>query len=245
MSKKDNHKSKTTKVKKPIYKRLWFIILLALTVLIIIIATTSGGDNDSDSVAGQPPEAGNLAPEVPETPEVVGPTRDNSMAVQTTLFTGTFMVGQDIPEGRYVITADGFGNFFVYDGELPIVNALLNDGEGDFGVPSLTIYLHEGNEIEISGINNVTFTPAATQLVTVLTAGDWIVGLDILPGTYDVFSTYEESGNFFVFSADILGLPLVNEILGGEWGVERVRVNLEEGQRIQMHNISSVTFEQP
>ena len=175
--------------------------------------------------------------------------RDNSSAELTVLFAGTFTVGIDIPPGRYVITADSNGNFFVRERGSSIVNTILTGGDGRLhpsGVPSITTDIKEGQEIEISGINNVTFTPAVTQMSTVLTAGDWIVGLDIPPGIYNAFPTYEEAGNFFVRSAR--GRSIVNEILNTTeraHGVERVRVNLEEGQRIQMHNISSVTFEQP
>jgi len=92
----------------------------------------------------------------------------------------------------------------------------------------------------------VTFTPATTQLSTMLTAGDWIVGLDVPPGIYNAFPTYEETGSFSVRTA--CGRYIVNETLDttdNNRGVQRVRVNLEEGQLIQLHNISSVTFERP
>lgn len=176
--------------------------------------------------------------------------RNNTSAKLTTLFAGTFTVGTDIPPGRYVITSDSSGSFFVREksGSIIIDTTLIGDDSEPHtgGVPSITTDIKEGQEIEISGINNVTFTPAVTQMSTVLTAGDWIVGLDIPPGVYNAFPTYEEAGNFFVRSAQ--GRSIVNEILNTTdrvHGVERVRVNLEVGQRIQMHNISSVTFEQP
>ena len=174
--------------------------------------------------------------------------RDNSSAELTTLFAGTFTVGIDIPPGRYVITSDGSGIVAVFNGGRSVFAEILNPDAipTNHGVPSATIDVEEGQEIRIEHINNVIFTPATTQISNVLTAGDWVVGLDILPGTYNVSPTYENnSGHFVVFSAQNPNRSVVNEILGGSHGVERIRVNLEVGQRIQMHNISSVTFEQP
>lgn len=185
-------------------------------------------------------------------------SRDNLNAELTTLFSGTFIVGQDIPPGRYKITGNGIGNVFVRRSDANIlsmhgVNDILHpmdDGPSIFGVPSITTDLVYGDELEISGINEVLLTPVATELSTVLTAGNWIVGLDILAGTYYVKATNaNEAGNFFVltpgFSFD------VNEILAGSeriaedgnFGVEMVRVNLRDGQIVQISGLSSVTFE--
>jgi hypothetical protein len=175
--------------------------------------------------------------------------RINPYAELTTLFAGIFVVGIDIPPGRYIITADSNGNLFVREGGRSVVSTILTGGNGrphPSSVPSITTDIAMGQEIEIRNINNVIFTPATTHISTTLTAGDWVVGIDIPPGIYNAFPTYEEAGNFFVRSP--YGRSVVSEILdtrGEGLGVERVRVNLEEGQRIQMHNISSVTFEQP
>jgi len=242
-------KIKENKPKKPFYKRVWFILLVVVVALFVIIGALGEGTSDEniaqniDNETTTPATSNAVTTPVPDATSVpTNLTRDNSAAVLTTLFSGTFMVGQDIPPGRYVITADGSGNLFVNDGDLPRVNVILNNEVG-FGVTSLTVYLYEGEEIEISRINNVIFTPAITESSTTLTAGDWIVGLDIPAGTYDATPTEEGFfGNFFVFDG---ALPSVNQILGGDIGVERVRVNLREGQRVQMHNIESVTFTQP
>jgi len=89
--------------------------------------------------------------------------RNNSSAELTILFAGTFTVGIDIPPGRYIITAGDSGNFFVREGDTPIVVAKLINGENEShpsGVPSITTDLKTGQEIEIRGINNATFTPA-------------------------------------------------------------------------------------
>lgn len=167
-------------------------------------------------------------------------TRDNSTAKLTELNTGSFMVGTDIPKGRYVITGDGSGNLFVYDSAgLPYINEIL--GGGDLGVETVTTDIAEGDKIEISGIDKVTFTPAETKVSEgTLTTGNWIVGIDILPGRYDAVSS-KGNGNFFVY--DTYGIPVVNEILGGgDIGVEKVTLDLEEGYMISISGMNEVQF---
>ena len=167
-------------------------------------------------------------------------SRNNSSAVLTTLNTGKFEVGTDIPEGRYVITGDGNGNLFIYDeNDVPYVNEIL--GGGDFGVESVTTDIKSGDKIEISGINNVTFTPASTFMhEDALTTGNWVVGLDIAPGRYDITSA-DGSGNLFIYNTT--GWIEVNEILGGgDFGVEKVTTKLEEGYIITISGINKVNF---
>ena len=177
---------------------------------------------------------------ITQAPEETTGVRDNSSAKLTELNTGTFMVGTDIPEGRYVIKGDGSGNLFIYDtAGLPYINEIL--GGGDFGVETVTTDIEDGDKIEISGINKATFTPAETVLSKgTLTTGNWIVGVDILPGRYDVVSK-KGSGNFFVY--DTFGIPVVNEILGGgDFGVEKVTVDLKEEYEISISGMNEVTF---
>lgn len=185
------------------------------------------------------PTATNPITEPATEEEPVPLERDQSLAELTVLFSGAFFVGEDIPPGRYVITADDSGNLFIRRAGRSFVNAIL---EGNHGVASVTVDLEIGDEIEISGIDNVTFTPAETEMSTVLTTGFWIVGLDIPSGTFDVITTYaDESGNFFVRRN---GRSVVNEILGdSQMGVERIRVHLEEGDVIEIVGLNAVTFE--
>ena len=246
------------KAKKPFYKKKRFIVLIVIVAFVFVGMLVTGNDDEAVPTAQTTQsnqqqsnaDASSQAEAIEDTVENVS-TRDNSSAELTTLFSGTFTVGQDIPAGRYIITGDGQGNLFVYSNGLPIVNEILDDGTGMFGlgVPSVTTDLEDGHEIEISGINNVIFTPATTEMSTVLTTGSWVVGLDIPVGSYDATPTHSsESGNLFVYSQR--GLPVVNEILAGAdsdmldfgLGVERIRVNLQHGQTIEISGISSVSF---
>lgn len=158
------------------------------------------------------------------------------------LFTGNWLVGTDVPAGRYEITGDGSGNFFVRnESGSSVVNEILDNAD-DWGVPSITVNLEEGHEIEISGLNAVYFTPYETELRESLGTGTWIVGVDIKEGSY-IATTEAGSGNFFVRS-EKGGKTKVNEILDSEaeWGVDKIALNLEDGQEIEISGLSSVDF---
>jgi len=73
------------------------------------------------------------------------------------LYAGTWTVGQDIAPGRYVATpgAGQSGNFII-NGEG--INEILGSADG-LGVPSVTVTVHKGDVIQISGLARVVMTP--------------------------------------------------------------------------------------
>jgi hypothetical protein len=78
----------------------------------------------------------------------------------TSLYSGTFIVGEDIVAGRYVATpgAGQSGNFMV-DGS-DSYNEILGGSSANGGVPSLTVNLTKGDIISISSLSQVIFTPS-------------------------------------------------------------------------------------
>ncbi|GIO27000.1 hypothetical protein [Ornithinibacillus bavariensis] len=239
--------------KAPFYKRWWFWLIVVIVLLIIIFSagrndednkdTTNTGTEETTNDTNNKTKDNNRTNEDNDTTkeESAAAKRDNSSAKETTLNAGKFTVGTDIPAGRYVITGEGTGNLFVYDEDgLPVVNEIL-DKSADMGVPNVTTDIKDGQEIEISGLNAVTFTPAKTKLSNKLTTGTWIVGLDIKAGRYNV-TTPSGSGNFFIYNN--LGVPTTNEILDatGEMGVKQITVTLEDGQQIGISGLNEVDF---
>lgn len=77
----------------------------------------------------------------------------------TNLYAGTWTVGQDIAPGRYVATpgAGQSGNFII---DAEGVDEILGSADG-MGVPNVTVTIHKGDVIEISGLAQVTMTPKA------------------------------------------------------------------------------------
>lgn len=166
--------------------------------------------------------------------------RNNSTAKKTVLGSGTFTCGVDIPQGRYVIKAkENSGNFTVTDNSNLIINSIL-DPTGENGVQTLTINLIKGEKINIDGMNEVIFTPAITKERDVLTAGNWIVGLDIAPGRY-VATPINGFGNFVIYNS--AGIA-VNTILDstGQDGEENYTLNLTNGEFISISGLDEVKF---
>ena len=155
-----------------------------------------------------------------------------------TIFAGDWEGGTDVPVGRWVITGVGSGNFTIWRGTSLHVNEIL----GGIGVTSVTTNIAEGDEINISGLNEVTFTPVLERTTsTTLTTGHWVVGEDIEAGSYDATSP-SGSGNFVIWRGNDLR---TNEILGdSDFGVDRVRVNLANGDRIEISSLEQVVFEE-
>ncbi|MFC3418723.1 hypothetical protein ACFOLA_04435 [Salinicoccus hispanicus] len=114
----------------------------------------------------------------------------------TTLGEGTFTVGEDIPIGRYRATVtEGYGNLFIYDeAERMTLSATMSEVSDDSNQSrpgEVVIFLDEGHELEITGIDDVDFTPYETDEVTELSPGQWVVGEDFPAGLYDI--SLEES----------------------------------------------------
>ncbi|MCL2662914.1 MAG: S-layer homology domain-containing protein [Oscillospiraceae bacterium] len=167
-----------------------------------------------------------------------------------TLHGGEWVVGEHIPAGRYTATpmlnGRNSGNFIVWgqrDGWRSLVaNEILNSQWSTsgfiFGVPSVTLTLENGDEINLSGLGYVHFNPPATPPHNTLTTGSgWVVGQHIAAGRYTVSPTHDgESGNFIV--RDSNGRLAVNTILRDT----PLTTNFANGQTIFISGISSVTF---
>ena len=163
----------------------------------------------------------------------------------TALGAGTFVGGKDVAVGLYDVTpgAGQSGNFIVH-GENSY-NEILGSAGTAGGVDKVRTKISDGDDIKISGLSSVTFTPVTAAFVTdhvatSLYAGTFIVGEDIGPGRYTVTPGAGQSGNFIVH-----GENSYNEILSSDktyGGVPSVSVSLADGDEITISGMSEVTF---
>jgi hypothetical protein len=168
------------------------------------------------------------------------------MGTAVTLGSGTFTGGKDVQAGLYNVTpGPGQSGNFSTQGNNQTYNEILGVSDGE-GVPSIRAQISTGDQITISGLSAVTFTPVPTaSLVTAnatvnLSTGTWTVGQDIGAGRYVATPGAGQSGNFTVSGADSY-----NEILGGstaDGGVPSVTVSLTNGDVIQVSGMSQVTM---
>jgi hypothetical protein len=177
-------------------------------------------------------------------PTTTAPAGRAVKGTQTTLGAGTFTGGTDVAAGLYdVTTASGQSGNFSVTGTDTYNEILGSDGLDDGSVPSVRAQISSGDQIQISGLSTVIFTPVTTPYVTAhatinLSDGTWVVGQDIGAGRYVATPGPGQSGNFTV------GLT-TNEILGGsaaDGGVPNVTVTLNKGDVIQISGMSQVTM---
>jgi ribosomal protein S28E/S33 len=168
------------------------------------------------------------------------------MGKAVTLGAGTFAGCQQVAAGLYnVTTTPGQSGNFVVTGTNDNYDEILGAAGGSGGVPSVRVTIQSGDQIQISGMSGVTFTPVTTPFVTAhatinLGDGTWTVGQDIGPGNYVATAGAGQSGNFIVTGTDeydeILGTA------GGSGGVPNVTVTLTDGDVIQISGMSQVTM---
>ncbi len=234
---------KQVKPKKPFFKRWWFILIVAIVAIGVI--GSMGNDDTKVSNAGE--NTSNSSDTAKDKKEEKKDVYVNT-AEAAQLYTGEYIVGDDVKAGRYDITcASGSGNFFVYDGGMPVVNEILASSSEEvlgLGITKIQYDLEDGQKIIVSGINQVDLTPATVSLNTTLCTGMHIVGRDVPAGSY-VATAPEGSGNFFVYTKT--GMPRVNEILGkDDYGlaVEKVKLTLKDGEIVVISGIETVELGQ-
>lgn len=162
------------------------------------------------------------------------------------LSSGEWTVGEDIEPGRYNIkpTEEDSGNIMIKQKDK--ISFLVNEvlGFNHFGgVEQITVYLTGDEIIEINGLDSVTFTPVEPDVKREeIHAGDWIVGIDIEPGTYIATIEKGQGGNVFVTDKD--GYLVTTEILGENMFVSVVKMEmeleLEKGYKIDVSGLSNV-----
>lgn len=229
--KKQNHGMAITGL---ILGGLAFLTALVFCVVWLVLIVSAPANKAGVSVeSNNPPvpeqvQSGTV--EQPPTP----PVRQISGELAT-LGAGMFIVGVDIKPGLYDITGvvGESGNLISDDG----LNEILGS---QYGVSKVRSELKEGEELTISGLNSVTFTPVVADFVTEhmdmqLYSGEFIVGEDIGEGRYRVTPGAGNSGNFITSGG-------VNEILGSQYGVSEVTVTLRSGQEVLLSGLDTVTF---
>ncbi len=210
------------------------VVGIGTLVLVAVALTACSSKNASTTTTTAAAAASTTAPRVATTthpaPTTTAPAGRKVQGTATTLGAGTFKGGTDVPVGLYDVTtaAGQSGNFTVGTTYNEILGG---DGSGG-GVPSIRVQISSGDQIQISSLSTVVFTPVTTPYVTAhatinLGAGTWVVGKDIGSGRYVATPGAGQSGNFTVGTT-------TNEILGTDTStgdVPSVAVTLNNGER--------------
>lgn len=236
----DQEKAKRRKINK--------YIIGGFVALVIIIAVASGSGkpkttNNSSTTAATTPATQSQSTTPAQT--ATAPAQRQVKGTATTLGAGTFTGGKDVAVGLYDVTpgAGQSGNFMVSGTDS--YNEILGGDSSTGGVPKVRVQISSGDQIQISSLSSVTFTPVTAPFVSshstvTLYAGTFIVGQDIGAGRYVATPGAGQSGNFVVSGNDSY-----NEILGGDsslGGVPSVSVSLSKGDVISISSLSAVTM---
>jgi len=153
---------------------------------------------------------------------------------------GTWVVGTDVAQGRFVITADSVGSFSITRNGTSLINEVL--GVGGVGINSVTTYLLNGDVVSVNGIENVTFTPVLQRMTsTSLGSGHWIVGVDIARGMYNAWVP-QGGGSISVMRN---GFVIVNQILEDGslgFGQTQIQLDLEHDDIIFISGVNLIIF---
>ena len=160
-----------------------------------------------------------------------------------TLGAGSFTGGTDVAPGLYDVTTgpDQSGSFIVNGTDS--YNEVL-DASGSRGVPKIRVQISNGDQIQISGLSQVFFTPVSTPFVTTHTAvtlyaGTWTVGQDLGPGSYVASPGAGQSGTFII-TAEGVSVTLGGDPKNG--AVSSVTFNVQNNDVIQISNLEQVTL---
>lgn len=223
-------------------------VIIALFVFGIIVAATSNNKtptttNNSTSTSANTPASTSSTKS--STQPASKPATRQVKGTAVTLGAGTFTGGKDVAVGLYDVTggAGQSGNFSVSGTDE--YNEILGTDQSMSEVPKVRVQISSGDQIQISGLSSVTFTPVTTPFSTAhattnLYAGTFTVGQDIGAGRYVVTPGSGQSGNF-----STTGSNEYNEILGSDKSLDEVpsvSVSLSDGDVIALSGMSQVTF---
>lgn len=126
-----------------------------------------------------------------------------------TLEPGEYRIPDDIPVGRYRITAPRVGtvagDFPEYPGIFFMLEMVGDKDGGHFGVPSYTVYLADGFELDLSSYNTEIWLDPVVESGTTTepTTGDWIVGDDLPEGRFLLSNTGNQTGNYALYDEEL------------------------------------------
>jgi hypothetical protein len=216
------------------------VVSIIFVVIIAVVFISKNKDNHNTNSTNYP----GTTTQSQASPKAGSSSRQGE-GKQVSLGTGDYTGGKQVAPGLYDVTAGigQNGNFFVSGKDS--YNEIIGKEGAAGGVLKLRAKISTGDEIQISGISNVLFTPVTAPYITTygtisLYSGTFVVGQDIGAGKYVATPGSGENGNFVVTGTD-----KYSAILGGDksiGGVPSVTVNLTKGDVINITSLNQVTL---
>ena len=160
---------------------------------------------------------------------------------------GTYVIGKNIPPGKYDLVAEsGQGDFCVLehnamDWHLP--HKMGAEGD-DCSQRFRNLSLNKGDILEINGSLHIkTRTPAPIKNVSLemLDPGNYKIGSDILPGTYNLEAD-SGKGQVYTTVKDVEGNPFFQEMAKDDKKLAKTYENLELTEETQLFIRGNLTL---
>lgn len=145
-----------------------------------------------------------------------------------------------VESGRYHITGDGGGTVSIIDETDQLLFHETFHSYQPYGTLAAAVTLASSDTIHFNGLDNIYITPVETEPINELHSGTWNVGLDILPGNYEVhlnhigfafIEQYSNSGQVSVFNVNH-----VNELSSS------AKLELAEGDILRITGATNIEF---
>lgn len=154
---------------------------------------------------------------------------------------GSYIIGENIDEGRYEIVGSNLGNIRIYDEYNEVCDEAIG-GDGINGVRKLFVNLIAGYKLDITDVETTKFTPNINRKsLNTLYTGFWEVGTDIDAGEYKIKSVTNQAGKIFILSS--YGDIKLDHGLGETSEDPEPTILLEDGDIIWIQKMDSVKFE--
>ncbi|WP_113673773.1 hypothetical protein [Vallitalea guaymasensis] len=237
-------------MKKPIYKRKWFIVVVVI-IFIAIIGSAMGGnsDNATDDKEKQKTSMETTEPvskkeesldkkkeDLAVAKEENEPTKEEKEEEVKSYKAGTYKVGTDIPSGEYIIEVKGniLGGYFEISkdssGELDsiiandniITHSYLTINEGE--------YLKLQNAVAISVEDKEPYEPIDNKYQQ----GMYKVGVDIPAGEYKINMKEDSVMGFGYYEVTTDSSHTLETIVTNDNFENNAYIDLKEGQYIKL-----------
>lgn len=206
------------KLKKPIYKKWWFIVIVGL----FVIGALAGGEEEDQTKPGTDNTTAVVSDNVSGEDSVKDAEKEDDDVVK--FGNGTYLVGKDIQSGLYKVKlTDTFSKMGYIerakDLNMEMDSILANiilTGDGYVQIKDTDVAV-KLQGVEITPIDLKSLQP---NIKTEVSGGIYLVGYDIKPGTYKVEVTDEASGMGYVERAKNVSMGMddiiANEIVQGQ-----------------------------
>ncbi|WP_249872383.1 hypothetical protein [Oceanobacillus saliphilus] len=247
------------KAKKPFYKKWW---VWGIVLLIVIIGISTGDNEESDTtVAGTSDEQemetetvvdeqgntaeevdGSAADETDELEESTEPVVEEETNDGATIESGTYIVGEEIPAGEYLVFSNGMAYIeSSSDSTGSLESIIFNDNL--MGDAHSYVTVKDGEYFKLQGgyMYPVNEAPSVIPEDGVYEDGMYKVGQDIPAGEYKVLLNHNAAAGMGYLEVSSDSSHQLGSIVTNELAQADMYITVSEGQYLKLQDLTIET----